>query len=122
MKPYERYVYEVAYDVLEEHSEEYEAWLPTAIEQWITSEKLDGFSSEANVIGESQDVRLRFEFEALADWAEFVESGPHKRSLDRLEAMTERLRTDLWEPTAISLDSQPSSGASTTVRGLRWSG
>ena len=122
MNPYEQYVFEVTYDILDQYRKEHETWLSKTTEQWITTESLDGFHSEQSVTGAGPEVRLRFEFETLANWATFVESDRHQRDLDRLEAMSDRFRTNLWEPSAISLDPTPASGASSTPRGLRRDG
>ncbi|WP_458208021.1 hypothetical protein [Haladaptatus sp. NG-SE-30] len=122
MKSHERYVYEVTYDILDQYREEYETWLPKITEQWITTENLDGFRSERSVTDTSPDVRLSFEFEMLADWATFVESDPYQQSLDRLNEMTERFRTNLWEPTTISLSPAPSNGTAVALCDLRREG
>ena len=118
MNPYERYVFEVTYDILDRCREEHDRWLSKTTEQWITTESLDGFRSEQSVVGAGPEVRLRFEFETLANWATFVESDRHRRNLDRLEGMTDRFSTNLWEPAAIPLNPTPADGTS-TPRGLR---
>jgi len=114
MNPYERYVFEFTYDIIDQHREDHGAWLSNAAEQWLTTESLDGFRSEQSVTGSSPEVRLRFEFDTLADWARFVESDHHRRTLDRLEALTERFETNLWEPAAIPLDSMPADSTSSS--------
>lgn len=99
----ERYVYEITYDVVERHRQEYEIWLPKTTEQWITTAKLAGFRSEQSVFDEEPEVRLRLEFEALTDWVTFVESDPFQRRFERLQTMTDSVTTRLWEPTAVPL-------------------
>ena len=122
MNPYERYVFEVTYDILDQYREEHDRWLSKTTEQWITTECLDGFRSEQSVMGASPEVRLRFEFETLTNWATFVESDQHRRNLDRLEGMTDRFDTNLWEPAAILLNPTPADGTPSTPRGLRRDG
>lgn len=121
MNPYRQYVFEVTYDVLDQHREDHETWLSNAAEQWITTESLDGFRSEQSVTGASPEVRLRFEFDTLADWATFIESDHHRRTLDRLEALTTRFETNLWEPAAIPLTPTAADGTSST-HGIRRDG
>ena len=109
MNPYEQYVFEVTYDVLDRCREDHETWLSKTTEQWIMTESLDGFRSEQSLVGGSPEVRLRLEFATLANWGRFVESDQYQQNLDRLEALTDRLETHLWEPAAITLDPTPSS-------------
>ena len=104
MNSNERYVYEVTYDVVDQHRNEYEMWLSKTTEQWIAIPKLSGFRSEQSVMEEDSEVRLRLEFETRADWATFVESEPYQQRIKQLQTMIESLTTHLWEPTAISLD------------------
>lgn len=115
MNAYERYVYEVTYDVLDHRREEYETWLPETTEQWILTTAVAGFSSEQSVTDESPEMRLRFEFETLADWLGFVESDPFQRRLEQLKDMTSTLAVNLWKPTAISLDSTTDGGVPMAV-------
>jgi len=110
MNPYERYVFEVTYDILDQYRKEHDTWLSKTTEQWITTESLDGFRSEQSVMGASPEVRLRFEFDTLTDWATFVESDQHQRTLDRLEELTDWFNTNLWEPAAIPLNPTPANG------------
>lgn len=118
MNSHERYVYEVTYDVGDQR-DEYETWLPAATEQWITTAKLDGFRSEQSVTDESPEVRLRLEFETLADWVAFVESDTYQQRFEQLQTMTDNLTTHLWEPTPISLNPTADGGTPMTVRDSR---
>ena len=104
MNSHERYVYEVTYDVVDQHQDEYETWLSKTTERWIATAKLSGFRSEQSVMDGDSEVRLRLEFETRDDWATFVESEPYQQRIKQLQTMTESLTTQLWEPTAISLD------------------
>jgi hypothetical protein len=112
MTTHERYVYEVTYDVVAPHREEYETWLPETTEQWILTPTVAGFSSEQSVTDESPEMRLRLEFETLADWLVFVESDPFTHRLEQLQDMTDTLTTHLWKPTEISLNSTADGGVS----------
>ncbi|WP_253737528.1 hypothetical protein [Halohasta salina] len=114
MNPYERYVFEISYDIRDQHRADHETWLSKTTEQWLMAESLDGFRSERSLMGESPAVRLRFEFATLANWGRFVESDQYQRNLARLDALTDRLETHLWEPAAIPLDPTPSDGTSST--------
>lgn len=111
MNDHDRYVYEITYDVVDQHRPEYETWLAATTEQWITTAKITGFGSEQSVRDESPECRLRLEFETLADWVSFVGSDAYQQRIEQLQTMTDELTTTLWEPTSISLTPTTDGGA-----------
>ena len=111
-----QYVYELTYTVGELSSANYETWIQSATEEWLTAEKLQGFRCEQSLLGADPHVRLIFEFETLADWAVFVTSGTYRENTEQLRSMTDGVGETLWEPTTIPLGPTPRSGQSMTAR------
>ena len=114
-----QYVYELTYSVGELSSEDYETWVQSATEQWITTEELHGFRCEQSLTGTNPLVRLKFEFETLADWAVFVTSGTYRENTEQLRSITDGVGEALWEPTTIPLWTSTCSDQSMTGQGTR---
>ncbi|WP_363466756.1 hypothetical protein [Halogeometricum borinquense] len=101
MKPFDRYVYELTYNVDPEARDEYDAWLAETTAEWLALEQVRGIRSEHTVECAEHDVRLRFEFGSLSNWGAFVTADRTRRRLDQLRRMTDRLEVALWKPAAI---------------------
>ncbi|WP_411969011.1 hypothetical protein [Haloferax sp. YSSS75] len=116
-----RYEYDIEFEVLADHRDEYEAWLPEATVLWGLDEHVAAFGQQYSDTGPIPGRRFTFEFETLEDWASFVEGDTHRKNIQCLEELTTELCATLWQPNR--LDRHCSTGGRTlAVGGTRQAG
>lgn len=97
-------VYEIEFDVLDDRRERFDAWVATGIVEWVGHESVAAFEVLTGGRRASTDSKFVFEFEALRDWATFVESDAHEAAVDKLNALTTDYDAALWRRGSVSLD------------------
>ncbi|MEM4781076.1 MAG: hypothetical protein QXG03_05905 [Halalkalicoccus sp.] len=102
MKP--PYVYEIEFDLLGSHRDEYERWLDRYCLDWINQRSVAGFEARSNEQGLSPEVKFVIEFDSIGEWAQFVESEEHGRATETIATVATGRDATLWERSGIDLD------------------